>query len=341
MGKKIKIIIPYFGKFPSTIKPFLHSCKFNPDFEWLIFTDDTTISDIPQNVKMISCTLADIKTRFEDVCGFPVALDRPYKICDFRPAFGLAFSDYLTDCDFWGWGDIDLVYGDLHRFITDGILEQYDKIFPCGHLSLIRNDEQVNHAFMKEIKGTLDYRDVFADSKSFIFDEYKGLNEKLLALGKRVYGAIDFADMDVVFERFRTADKYTISMVFPAFPFKKGIPRNYKNQVFFWEDGKAFRAYINPKGSISFEELAYIHYRHKIPCEIEPEKGFYVSNKGFIDKTEDIKLPDFQHYNPYPGSKTELVEFARFTKERAAMKMGSNKKACNFIRIIKGKEPLK
>ncbi len=342
MHFRIRIIIPYFGKFRSSIIPFLNSCAQNPLFDWLIFTDDI-LDNLPSNVGMVYCTLSDIRARIENCLGFSVALNSPYKLCDFRPAFGLIFKDELVDYDFWGWGDVDLVYGNLSKFITNEILSTYDKIYPCGHLSLLRNCDVINTAFMINTKDSLDYKTVFKDSASYIFDEYKGINEKLCSIGKRVYGKIDFADMDIVYSRFRTADWMTIKLVFPQFMFMKYIPRNYRRQT-FWIDsnGRAYRTYINKSGNCCNQELVYIHYRYNIPCTIvlDVKDEYYITNNGFVLKKGELEPCIIDTLNPYKGWFKETKEYQRFFKDRVVMKIGSNKKIRNIVRFIRGKESL-
>lgn len=340
MRYKIKIIIPYFGKFPNSIKPFLKSCEHNLEFEWLIFTDDN-LPFVPNNVSVIQCKLEDIKERVETKLGFTVSLNAPYKLCDFRPAFGMIFEEELKDADFWGWGDVDLIYGDLSRFITDEVLDRYDKIYPCGHLSLIRNTEEINSVFMLDIPGTLNYKDVFNSDKSFIFDEYKGLNEKLLYIGKKVYGRIDFADMDIVYQRFRTADKRTINWVFPKFLYKNFIPKNYKEQTFVFTDGKAYRFFVK-KQKVYREELVYIHYRHKIPCKLSMKEmdEYYITNQGFVRKDKPVTLEEIERTNQYHGRVEENKEYIAFCKERIICVLGANKVLRNTIRQLKGKEKI-
>ena len=340
MKYKVKIIIPYFGKLPDSIIPFLKSCSLNPEFEWIFFSDND-LDNLPLNVTNIKCELKDIKNKIEQTLGFTISLNAPYKLCDFRPAFGMIFSEYLMECDFWGWGDIDLVYGYRSKFITDSILEEYDKIYPCGHLSLIRNKKEINEAFMLDIEGTLNYKDVFTNPKSFIFDEYRGLNEKLLAVDKKVYGKIDFADMDIVYKRFRTADWKTIKKVFPEFLFKSYIPMNYKYQIFCYENGKAYREYFYGNEPIERNELVYIHYRYKIPCEIEKNlSSYYITQKGFLVKSETTTLEVIKKMNDYPGWFEEKKQYLRFYKERLIICLGKNKKLRNFIRVLKGKKKL-
>lgn len=341
MKNKVCIIIPYFGKFPSSLDAFLISCAKNPSFEWLILTNDK-LNVVPANVQVVYCTLKDIKTKIEETVGFEVSLNAPYKLCDYRPAFGQIFKEYLKDYDFWGYGDIDLIYGDLSAFITDELLEQYDKIYPCGHLSLVRNKFDINTVYTKDVVNSLDYKKVFTNDKSYIFDEYHGFNEKLIGIKKRIYGCIEFADMDIAYKRFRTADIKTISMVFPEFLFKKYIPKNYRQQVFCYDDGRAYRIYVNYLGKIEKQELAYIHYRYKIPCEIEVNENtnYYLTNNGFIEKNGEITFEEIVKMNPYPGVFVELCEYLVFLKEQCIYKIGQNRKLRNIIRVLKGKKRL-
>lgn len=51
MKNKVCFVVPYFGKFPSYFDLFLKSCKYNEDFNWIIFTDDKEDYDYPNNVK--------------------------------------------------------------------------------------------------------------------------------------------------------------------------------------------------------------------------------------------------------------------------------------------------
>ena len=80
--------------------------------------------------------------RFEKKLGFPVALNSPYKLCDFKPSDGEVFEDYLNDYDYWGHCDVDLIWGDIRKFVTDELLEKYVRIFSRGHCSIYRNSSE-------------------------------------------------------------------------------------------------------------------------------------------------------------------------------------------------------
>lgn len=47
---KICFWIPYFGQLPRDIELFLESCKYNCNFNWVLYTDDKTKFNYPNNV---------------------------------------------------------------------------------------------------------------------------------------------------------------------------------------------------------------------------------------------------------------------------------------------------
>ena len=60
--------------------------------------------------------------------GQKMALDiniqKPYKLCDFKPAYGKIFEDYLEAYDFWVHCDLDIRWGDIRKFIPEKVLEE-------------------------------------------------------------------------------------------------------------------------------------------------------------------------------------------------------------------------
>ena len=95
--KSIAYVIPYFGKFPKGFELFLMSCKNNPTIDWLIFTDDKTKYEYPENVKVFYDTFEEIKKRVQQNFDFEIVLDKPYKFCDYKPAYGEIFQEELKD----------------------------------------------------------------------------------------------------------------------------------------------------------------------------------------------------------------------------------------------------
>ena len=119
--KKIAYILPYFGHLPKEFGFWLISCQMNPTVDWLLFTDDRTKFNYPPNVKVTYCTFEDIKNKAQACFDFPIVLDRPYKLCDYKAAYGDIFKNELTGYDYWGMCDLDLVWGNIREFLKNMI----------------------------------------------------------------------------------------------------------------------------------------------------------------------------------------------------------------------------
>ncbi|WP_051664059.1 DUF6625 family protein [Dyadobacter crusticola] len=171
--KKICILYCYIGELPWYFPLFAKSCQKNSDIDFLIIGDQdhVTSADIP-NLLFIKKSLAEINALATARLQLQTAIHYPYKLCDFKPAYGIIFSDYLKDYDFWGFGDIDVILGDLGNFYTPEMLEQYDVIsarhsYISGFLTLFKNNDYVNRLYEK----SKDYHKVFSSAKHYCFDE--------------------------------------------------------------------------------------------------------------------------------------------------------------------------
>ena len=170
---RIILIITYSGKFPWHFPYFLHSCRFNPTIDFIIFTDnDYPNLDLPSNLKMIPYSIGRFKAAASKALGFEVAIESGYKLCDFKPVYGFVFSNFIKEYDFWGYCDMDVIFGNIRLFMTDELLNEYDIIsarhdYLTGCFALYRNNP-----FMRELfKQSKDYRKVFTDPRNFFFDE--------------------------------------------------------------------------------------------------------------------------------------------------------------------------
>jgi hypothetical protein len=117
-------------------------------------------------------SLAEIRELASRKLNIDVQLYRPYKLCDLKPAYGFIFSDLIKGYDFWGFGDIDVIYGNIRKFMTEDLLSSNDFIsvrddYVTGFFSLVKNTETMNTLFMK----SRDYVKVFSQSEHFCFDE--------------------------------------------------------------------------------------------------------------------------------------------------------------------------
>lgn len=175
--KSIVLIFPYFGILPTQYKMWRASALQNPSVDFMFFTD----ADIKpaKNIIVHKMQFSDFQKIAQNTFDFPIVLDRPYKLCEYKQAYGYILQDYIKNYDFWGFGDLDLVYGDIRAFITDKVLS-HKFILGWGHLTLLRNDEDTNTYFMKQIDSYQNYKDAFTTKIITFFDEFnhQGCSDK-------------------------------------------------------------------------------------------------------------------------------------------------------------------
>ncbi|MBA4318728.1 MAG: hypothetical protein C0412_10030 [Flavobacterium sp.] len=184
----IAVITCWYGSYPWYFSYFIHSCSFNSSVDFYIITDNLdAIPDKPDNVKIIFKTLEEIKTSASDKLGFKVCIDNPFKLCDFKPAYGFLFSEIIKGYNFWAQSDLDVIFGDIRGFLSEEVLASYDFIsmrhdYTTGCFALYRNNEKMNTYFMKSIH----YKLVFSNAKHYCFDECSFAWDELTS-GKSIF----------------------------------------------------------------------------------------------------------------------------------------------------------
>lgn len=262
--KNCCFIIPYFGTLPNYFQLFLNSCACNKDFNWLVFTDDAGIYIYPENVTRIEMTFGQLKALIQSKFDFPVCLDAPYKLCDYKPAYGYIFESYLTDYRFWGHCDVDTIIGDLNKFLSNDFMEQYDKIFCLGHMTIYKNTIENNRIFMSTFKGELLYKEVFQTPEIKTFDEEwrdeRNINQIFLANKKKVYQNDHSLNFSTYFTNFyRTI--YTGKEISPE---GRGfVVESYRRAVYLWNKGKVERYFKDALHNMVREEFLYIHLQKR------------------------------------------------------------------------------
>ena len=241
MKNRVKIIVCYYGSLPSEFKLWLKSCANNPDFSFLLVTDNR-IDQTPENVEVYIISLKELRKKFSEACKLDVLLEDPYKLCDYRPLYGIVFKDKLKGCHFWGHCDIDMIWGNINKFITDELLDKYDRIGTFGHLVLYRNCPEMNFLYKK--KGSaFSYKTVFSSHYFYNFDEIYGLN----LICKKNH--VSWLNMGHQF----CLDKMPGERL--AF---YGVP-NYKNQLVMWKDGRIYQ-YCEIHRQRYLKEKMYYHF---------------------------------------------------------------------------------
>lgn len=170
--QRIRFIIPYFGKWPFWMPFFLRTCAHNRDIDWLFFTDCDVPPDAPGNTVFRQTNFSSYCRDVSHKLGIRFAPTSPYKLCDLKPALGHVHVSELDGYDFWGFSDIDLVYGALRNYFTDERLARFDLLSTherriSGHLCLMRNTEEMRTCF-QQVRG---WQAMLADTKHIAFDE--------------------------------------------------------------------------------------------------------------------------------------------------------------------------
>jgi hypothetical protein len=142
--RSIIILIPYFGKFPEWAPIFFETIRYNPTIHFIFYTDcDTTGYNLP-NVAFKKMTFDEYIAKARQKANIEFNPANAYKLCDLRPLYPIIHYDDIKEYNFYGWTDMDILFGDIRSFYTDDILEKYDVISThatrvSGHLALFRN----------------------------------------------------------------------------------------------------------------------------------------------------------------------------------------------------------
>lgn len=250
---KIALIFPYYGKYPNYFNLWLKTAEYNPNIDYIFFTDRMPSESFPPNIiwnKMSFQELKDlIQTKFPDLS---IVLDKPYKICDYRPAFGIIFEEYLKGYQFWGHCDPDIIWGKFDHFISDDMLDKYERIYTRGHLSLYKNNDKMNHIFMipHGFKDCYDYKYVFSTPFGCNFNEWGtkygyAISEICDRLGVITYDNIDFADI-----------------AYNKFAFTMAVDEPF-NAIAFESTPDGLFGYKKENGVLTKKEYLYLHLQKR------------------------------------------------------------------------------
>ena len=292
------LIMPYFGKINEYFNLWLDSCKYNEDINWLIVTDNI-IDNKPNNVKIINQTFDDFVQFIQSKFKFKINLKTPYKLCDYKSYYGYIFSDYTKGYDFWGYCDCDVIFGKISNFIDEALFNQYDKLLRRGHLSFIRNKEEINNNFLKydTYKMVLTSPVIYGYDES-IYGYHNGFAGELLESGYRFYeDNKNIADID-----FRN---YVFNI----------IDSEDKNCIFSFEEGQVYKYYLN-ENKIIKEEVMYVHFqkrkmRNKL---VNIESKYIMLPNKFIEYEDDL-LYDPNLYKRYMSSNEDYYDYRKEKKE--------------------------
>jgi|GEM_PF-1396360 len=300
--KKARIIIPYFGKLPSWFQLFLNSC-YSEVLDFLLYTDDKSKYEYPENFEVKYLDFENFKDFFRNLEeGY--YLDHPYKLCDYRPIYGKLFSKDLVNYDYWGFCDIDIIFGDIDKYIKPYVNEGFDKLFRYGHFSLFKNNIKINNLYLDR---SINYNIEFVGRTTIPchFDEVY-FNEIL-----ERNGANFIPDP-------HNAPFHCVNINFRNLAVGDGQPK--KPQLIIWDNGKIYIATLE-NNSVSLKEFFYIHFmRRNLKVEKVTSK-FVLTVEGikpFQDESDLYSL--FDEFGLNNLDKDQSIYKRKFLREKIIRK---------------------
>lgn len=278
---KVAFIVPYFGIFPNYFQLFLDSCEYNPNFTWIILTDNTDEYKYPPNVHYEKVAWNAFKEMVQARFEFQISLSQPKKLCDYKCAYGFVFENYIKGYDWWGYCDLDQIFGNLSLFITDEMLNKYDRIGSIGHLTLYRNTVENNRVFM----NTSRYCEVFTNEYGCGFDEWlpNNVNDIYMKFSNNIYLQNCGADINSYMTTFQTVEYDTLRRCYQK--------SNIKNSIFLWDKGRLTQIF-DKDGGVCYQEYPYVHLqkRHMRDSRINKSStAYYIVPNNFVDVENNPK----------------------------------------------------
>jgi len=100
----------------------------NNDIDFIVINDHITESGTDQNLHYINMNLEEVNTVASRQLNCPIQLDNAWKINELKPLFVDIFRNLLTSYDYWGWCDLDIIWGCLRQFLNEDLLDKFDMI---------------------------------------------------------------------------------------------------------------------------------------------------------------------------------------------------------------------
>jgi hypothetical protein len=170
----IIIVIAYFGKFPEWSALYFETLKRNSTINFIFYTDNLKPDMDAPNVIFKTMCFEEYKNKVSTTLGFTFNPMSAYKLCDLRPLMGVIHHEDIKGVDFFGWADMDLLFGDIRSFYTQEVLRDHDVFsshahIVSGHLALFRNTKK--HRRMFHYLGGW--------KEKLLASEYVGIDEQL------------------------------------------------------------------------------------------------------------------------------------------------------------------
>jgi len=287
MNNRIVLIVIYFGVFPLYFQSWLDCAKHQNRIDFYIVTDtDLSVYDIPENVYVFSWSFIEVKKKFQELFPYSICLNTPYKLTDYKPVYGKLFENYIGDYDWWGYIDIDIIFGNLNKFLRYYINEDYQRIGKNGHFSIFKNTEENRLLYLKDIPITECYKsnEVYRNNHYFSYDDIGGGKFRFgISYGMEQLG-LKIADISAYI-----SDVHINKRDFSSLQ----CNINVQHEVFEYNQGELFELHKN-ESSIVVSEIMYAHFQKRsLESHNQDRNHFYIIPNEIVD-IYDMEN-DFRH----------------------------------------------
>lgn len=267
--KKTAIFIPYFAEpdkgFPNYFEYWQRSAAANTEIQFFLPTNiDVSLYRKYPNIHFLVMDAEDFFQKVERIAGCQVVRSY-YKIGEFRPLCALLFPEIVGAFEYWGYSELDLIYGDIFKFIKPYMEQKAPVIGRLGHFRLVKNTQALKAVPFYDTGGLLTMQDAYNAEKCCHFDEVQGMGVRYHMAGIPVADiSAVIADIDQKWRYFRICGK-------------KG------KWAFQWNNG-CLSGYTT---SGKKEEYLYIHLQKRkmeITSDGKEEDGFYIFPNQFSDR---------------------------------------------------------
>lgn len=267
---RVALICPYFGKPPNYFHLFLESCRRNQTFQFYILCDFGDQQELPDNVKLIQTSLLDVEKAANSKLPHRVRLKHSYKLCDLRPAYAIIFEELVDGFSWWGFFDLDVIWGDLEAEWAKFLKTKKNKFLIRGHLSVFRNTYTWNNLWRYQGVGVPDFSEIMLIDRPCYYDEWGGVAKIIKAKGM-------------------LSDVHNPYVMAGVYPYRLRLSltntdRDRSLQTFAFKDGKVFRYWLEGSGELKFDEWILIHLQKRVmgfEAEINTGSNFLMDRRGF------------------------------------------------------------
>jgi hypothetical protein len=259
--KKIAVLIPYFGRFPEWSDLYFETLRRNETIDFIFLSDQDGSRYSAPNIIFHKATFADYVKSVNEKLDFTFQPQNAYKLCDLRPLFGYLHRDIFAPYDFYGWTDMDILFGDIRAFYTDDVLKKYDVISNhvvrvSGHLALFRNTEENRSVFKK----------IYRWKEALLRPEFVGIDEHGItnALTNTIFDKISqkykisvnnpVAKLASKIKKRKLYLKEQYTTPFTAIPWTDGTVHSQQPDVWQYKDG------VITNQRDADKEFVYLHF---------------------------------------------------------------------------------